>query len=265
MRKWKLMLLGALVALSVVATGCLRISQMFTIYPDGSGKAEIKVTLMGMMAAQAIGAAGQGGQDPADQIREMVKGKVFWKDLQAGPGDAGTFVMSGTGYFEDIADVELEQGGLTFVKTEDGGYKLEISGGDMAGGIPGMPGGGMDGMPDEQKAQMKQRLKGLLAGFEVKMGFTLPGTVTAIEGFTDHEARSAYFRLDEEAVGKIMDEETKPPSGMMAISGGDAEGLAAEWEAFKKELAEAKAADAAGGSGDSDGGSDDKDDDSEQF
>ena len=119
-------LLGALMAASVVAAGCVKSAQTYTVYPDGSGKVEIQMTLMGQAAMMAQGQMGQGGQNPADQIRKELQGKVYWTDLTAGPGPAGSFELKGTGYFEDVTQVAPKDGSLVF-QAEGDGHKIVLT------------------------------------------------------------------------------------------------------------------------------------------
>lgn len=238
----KLGLLGALVVGSLALTGCLRSMQTYTIYPDGSGKAEVKITLLGMMAQAAKMAKQQGGmegqQDPLDQIKESLSGKVWWKDLEAKEGEAGTYVLSGTAYFDDVSEVELKDGSIQFAPEGDG-YKLTIQ---QEADMPGGMGGEGEGTPEQQAQaeQMKAMIKGMLAGFEMSINVKLPGDVTAMDGFAEKEGRKAWIKIDEQALIKMIDANEKPPETMVATCGAAGD-IQAEWDAFKKELAEAKA------------------------
>ncbi len=276
------------VCTAVLLSGCIKSKQHWTIYPDGSGKVEVENTLMGMMAQMVkmggqMGPGAEGGEakDPLDMIRESVKGKVYWTQLETEDGPGGEFILRGVAYFDNIADVntgEEGQNSVEWKKNADGTYTLVMTNEDAAEGLPGLPPGmgGEDGdeenMSPEQKAQqqqMKAMMMGMLAGFEVSISFTGPGAAQAIEGFQAKDGRTATFRLGEEDVKKMMNKQLKPPTKMSATFAAPGEGFDAEFAAFKKALAEAKKnAQAQGGDdkdeeGDSEGGKKDDEGDSE--
>lgn len=254
-------------ALAAVAglmlSGCIKSKQTYTIYPDGSGKADVSMTLMGMMAQMvkmggqmgAPGDEGEGPKKPEDMLKESIKGKVYWSNIQTKDGDGGTFIMTGTAYFEDVKNLAKDDGegnSMEFTKTEDGGFKLVMTN-DGEFSMPGMPGGegfggeeeeGGESTPeqDAMKEQMTQMMKGMLAGFEMQMRFVLPGSITAVDGFTSHEGRNAVFTIGEQEVADMMDKKAKPPTTLSATASAPAEGFDAEFATFKEALAEAKAA-----------------------
>lgn len=258
----KRLALPALTALGIALSGCIKSEQTFTIYPDGAGKVEIKQTLMGMMA-QMMKAGGQmGGQpgqegmqaDPFEMLKKGVEGKVYWTDLKTADGPAGEYVISGTGYFENINDVKPEKGSLSFKKNEDGGYTFSMTQ-DLDELKQGMP--GMEGAPEgqtltpEQEAQQQQMMammKGMLAGFEMKVSVVMPGEIKSAEGMKPDQGRRALFQMGEQDVIAMMEKKKEPPKEMKVVSG-PASGLDAEMEQFKKSLAAAKEADAKAQSG----------------
>ncbi|MHC4392174.1 MAG: hypothetical protein ACYS22_12775, partial [Planctomycetota bacterium] len=150
--KFKMGLMGALMMSAIVSAGCLRSTQVFTMYSDGSGKADINITLMGM-AAQAIKMGQMGGeggeaQDPVDMVKQSVQGDVYWVNVKMEDGEDGTVTLSGTGYFEDANKITLEKGSIAFEAAGDG-YKATINQeADMPGGMPGGDGGEMT--PEEE-------------------------------------------------------------------------------------------------------------------
>ncbi|RME74668.1 MAG: hypothetical protein D6776_04765 [Planctomycetota bacterium] len=270
----------AVLAVATALTGCIKSKQYWTIYPDGSGKVEIENTLMGMMAQMAkmggqMGPDAGEAQDPYQMIKESVKGKVYWSDFEAKDGPNGEYVLKGTAYFENINDVSTgddEDSKLVWKKNDDGSFSLVMQNDEATEGLPGMPGMGEGGEPSspEEKAQqeqMKAMMMGMLAGFEVKIAFTGPGEVTDMKGFQTKDGRTVAFTLTEDDVKALMNKEKTPPKQLSATFAAPGEGLAAEFEAFKKALAEAKAKaqkeDAGEGKGgDSDHGKKENDEDS---
>src|SRR5205809_811198 len=108
----------AVVLVALVSAGCIKSDETITIYPDGSGKVQMKTALLGMMAQMAKmgqlggpggpggGPGGPGGPpaekaDPFELIKKDFGGNVYWSNLKAEDGPAGEWVLSGTGYFED--------------------------------------------------------------------------------------------------------------------------------------------------------------------
>ena len=267
----------AVLAVAAAVSGCIKSKQHWTIYPDGSGKVEIENTLMGMMA-QMVKMGGQMGpdageaQDPYQMLKESVKGKVYWSDFEAKEGPGGEYIAKGTVYFENINDVftgGVEDSKMVWKKNDDGSFSLVMKNDDATEGLPGMP--GMEGEPStpEEKAQqeqMKAMMMGMLAGFEVKISFTGPGEAIEAEGFQDKSGRTVTFTLTEEDVKALMNKTKTPPTQLKASFAAPGDGLAAEFEAFKKALAEAKAKakeEGEGGSGaDSDHQKKDNDEDS---
>jgi len=228
----------------LLVQGCLKTTQVYTIYPDGSGKCDVQMTFLGQMAAMIKMSGGMPDQetgqtkDPKEMIKESLKGKVYWDKLEAKDDVEGAYTITGVAYFEKLSDLsELE---AKFEKTAEGyTFHLKQSNDDMAG-IPGMDGeGGAEGPEAEQQKAM---MKAMMAGFEMKIGVRMPGPVTKIEGFGKQEGRDATFLLSEADLMKMMDTKQKPPTQFTALCGADAEGVAAEHETFKKRLAELKAA-----------------------
>jgi hypothetical protein len=252
----------AVVLVALASAGCLKSDDTFTVYPDGSGKVQSKKALLGMMAQMAkMGQMGQlggpgggpggpgggpGGEkmDPFDMIKKEFGDKVYWTNLKAEDGPAGEWVLSGTGYFEDVNAVKRENGAMSFKKDGDG-YVFSMTG-KLPDDIAKMPGGG--GKSDapktpEQEAMEKQMLemvKGMMQGFDVKVKVVMPGQVKSAEGMKPGEGREALFNLTEKDLVAIMEKKQEPPKEMKVVSGPADPKVDAELAAFKKELADAK-------------------------
>jgi hypothetical protein len=259
-----------LVGLGLGLAGCLKSEQTFTIYPDGSGKMEISQTVTNPMIAQIMkggnpmggdddgdGDMGGGGHrekpDPVARIRESMAGKVYWSKLEAKDGPNGEFVISGTGYFENVNDVQPQTGSISFKKTEDGGYAFEMDqdlGGPMKAGMGrlggAMGGGGEGGMKPnaEQQQQAKQMMKMMLAGFDAKITVVMPGAVKSAEGMKPLEGRGAQWHMGEDDLMTMMDKKEPPADMKMKVVCDAPTGIDDEIAKFRKELAAAKAADA---------------------
>jgi hypothetical protein len=256
----KLVVVPAALVAALATAGCLKSDETITIYPDGSGKIQLKTTLTGMMAQMAKmgaqggmqGMGGPGGEapDPFKTIKDSLGGQVYWANLESKDGPAGEFMLSGTGYFEDINKVERKNGKISFSKATTGeGYELHVEGDTdqlKNGPLGGMGGDGDDAnKTPEQKQQeemAKQMAKSMMAGFDMKLSVIMPGAVTAAEGMTPGEGRKAVFALGEKELIEIMDGKRQPPKAMKVSCGAADPAVDGEMATFKKELAEAKAA-----------------------
>ncbi|MFC1705581.1 hypothetical protein ACFL59_02020 [Planctomycetota bacterium] len=256
LRTWTAAGLWAFALTAALSTsGCIKTLQNFTIYPDGSGKCEIKMTFLGMMAQMMkmggemggmTGPDGQQMQDPKQAVKEALKGKVYWDTIEGKETEAETYTITGTGYFDNVTDLDLDDGSISFGPDGDG-FKFSMTQKSKLGeGMPGLPPGlGGEGDVDPkspQAEQMKTMAKAMLAGFEMKVNVRLPGEIMTIEGFGAHEGRAATFRLGEDQLHKMIDQDEKPPEVLTAVSGPAGEGLQAEWDGFKEKLAEVKKA-----------------------
>ena len=248
---------AAAVVLASALTGCLKSDQTITVYPDSSGKIQMKTTLLGMMAQMAK-MGGPGGQmggpggapaekpDPFEILKKDVGGKVYWANLKAEDGTDGSYTLSGTGYFESVNDIQRDQGKMTFTKdAATGGYLLEMKP-EIPNEITGEKKEGAPELTPEQEQMQKQMLemmKGMMAGFDMKVTIVMPGNVTKAEGMKATEGtRNATFALGEKELLAIMEKKEKPPKEMKVTSGpADDKALEGELATFKKELADAKA------------------------
>jgi hypothetical protein len=252
-------------ALSLAAAGCIKSDEKITIYPDGSGKIQLRTTLLGMMAQMAKmggqmggpgGPGGAGGgmggapQDPFEVLKKSVEGKVYWTNLKAEDGPQGEYMLSGTGYFEDVNQLKRENGSMSFKKNEAGdGYVFAMKG-QMPEELTGGAAPGADGKltpeQEQMQKQMLEMMKGMITGFDMKVTVTMPGQVTSAEGMKageGREGREAIFALGEKDLLAIMEKKQEPPKEMKVNSKlGDEKYINDELTAFKKELADAKAA-----------------------
>lgn len=262
MTSFKRIAAPAALLLGLAIAGC-KAEQTFTIYPDGSGKVVISNSIINPLMAQIFKNGGQmgGGEgegempDPVARIKSSMAGRVYWTNLEAKDGPNGEYVVSGTGYFDNLNDVTPSTGGVSFQKNDDGGYVFEMKQ-DLAGPmkavrerLAGMGGGmgGGDGVKPSPEAQVKQFLRMALTGSEVKITVVMPGAVKSAEGMKPMDGRKAQWRVGEDDIASMMgksDGSEVPANMAMKVVCGEASGLDAELAAFKKELAAAKEASA---------------------
>jgi hypothetical protein len=245
---------AAVIVVALSTAGCLKSDDTITIYPDGSGKIDTKMTFIGMMAQMIkMGGnmqppGGEGGApekaDPFTPLKKNFDGSVYWKNLKAEDGAEGQYTLSGQGYFEDVNKIKKEQGQVSFKKNEDGSTTFAMKSDDLNGPM----GGGKDGKElspeqEQMQKQMMESMKPMLAGLDMKVTVVMPGAVKNAAGFKASEGRKAIFSMDEKTLLAIMDKKQEPPKELSITAGpADEKTIADEMASFKKELAEAKVA-----------------------
>jgi hypothetical protein len=220
-----------------LATGCMKTEQRFTMYPDGSGKMAMKQTIFKDMAAMVKSQAQEGGKpfDPASMLKDGMPGKVYWSNVKAVDNADGSLTITGTGYFENVSDLKPEKGTISFAKDGDG-YVFEMTQ-PMPDEFKAQPGETAD--QKNQREQGMAMMKGMMAGFEMTMGVTMPGAIKASEGMEKKDDRNAEYKMTDKDLTDIMDQKKQPVSKMRVTCG--ASTADAEMAAFKKELEAAKA------------------------
>ena len=253
---------SAVVLVALAASGCLKSDETITVYPDGSGKIQMKTTLLGMMAQMAKmggpggmgGGPGMGGpgggqpQDPFELLKKNVGKNVYWTNLATEDGAQGEYTLSGTGYFEDVNQLNGKERQVSFKKDDAGdGYVFEMKG-ELPSELSGAGGemGGKKGTPEQEQMQkqMADMMKSMMAGFDMKVKVVMPGAVKTATGLKAVEdgSREAVFALGEKDLQAIMDKKQEPPKEMRVVSkAADTKALETELATFKKELADAKA------------------------
>ncbi len=246
------------VAAMIALSGCVKTDQIFTLYPDGSGKVELKTILQGQLAMVFQMLMQQQGTDNIETIVKQsfrLDGIAGWKDLKAEPNDDGTFTVTGTAYFEDINKVKSEGTRLEFKR---------IGGAPAAGGDDTRPRAGGDGaegyevtvgqksldrmpqeMSPEQRDQILGMARGMLAGFETRTVVLMPGLVKEAAHCTIDGRKATHVLTEEDVIQAI--EDGKRPAPTRVVCGPAVADVEKEHAAFLKELAEVKAASAAQG------------------
>ncbi len=182
-------MLALVLAVAIVAPGCLKLDQKTEVYPDGSGRIEISVGLSPMMdMLKNFAPPGEEAPqipDPGEQFREQAKAMkgVHWEEPTTETKDGWTITKM-VGYFEDIRAVKGDDGAsFDFEKTAGGGYRLtvtEASVSPMPGEMP-MPEGEL---PPEVDPEMLENpmvqglLKQLLGDLRISRQYILPGAIT---------------------------------------------------------------------------------------
>jgi hypothetical protein len=188
-------------------------------------------------------------RDPFDMLKRQAGARVYWTHLKSEEGDQGEYSVSGTGYFEDLNDLNQNAGlKVSFRPAETGGgHVCELHGSleELAKKIPG--GGGLElptgGTLTAEQQQQLEAFKPMLAGFDMRVRVVMPGAVASAEGLKAGEGREAKLAINE---GEFLDMLVQPQGSQQQMrvtsAAPDAKALEPEIAQFKKELAAAKAA-----------------------
>src|SRR4051794_6877819 len=95
-------------------TGCIEMTQTFTLNPDGKGKVVYDVQMSPALGGGALNIGGPGGgkeKTPEEMLKEFTKkmvaskGVTAWKDVSVKWSNEGKLHFVGTAYFEKLDDL----------------------------------------------------------------------------------------------------------------------------------------------------------------
>ena len=231
-------------------SGCVKLQEDFVVYPDGSGKVTMTVGISQAFIDKMkdMPGGGEGFEEEtglSSEDMDNTEGIVAFSKPAREKKD-GWQTTTYTAYFEDINKVkfwkkegEKKKLQLAFEFKKDGeGHSLEVDDRFTADENSDK----MDEMPDEAKAQIWDQVKPMLKGFEIYKAVKMPGTVTSAEGFGTKAGRLASNKVTEEAIKSLEDLGKYMKASKRKVVCGKSEVSDADLAAFKKELAEAKAA-----------------------
>jgi hypothetical protein len=256
-----LLLLAAAVVL--VVPGCFKVKQEFTVYPDGSGKMEIRTGFnakaiedaLGALGGQMGGGGGMGGPDIDDpteitieDLDEDMQGFVaFTRPKVEETADGWTYV-SFTGYFEDVNKVKIYGEGegdekstratMSFEAT-DNGYVLTIQNRLGPGDQEKMD--ELDEVPPEMAGMVQAMMDMMLQGFSMEERYHLPGEILEVEGIPVHEGRVASRKIEQGDIQSMADLKKIAQTNKIRIVCGASQVDPEEMREFKMELEQAKA------------------------
>ncbi len=119
-----------IISASLILTGCYQTKQDFTINPDGSGKAIVKIT--SQMPNMDFGEKKDKNKILLSNVKNIIdksKGVEAWSDITYSTNKKGETEFKGTAYFQDVNKVSFGDFGgwdIKFSPAEEGKYKLEI-------------------------------------------------------------------------------------------------------------------------------------------
>jgi len=168
-------------ALAVLLTGgCVKMKQIVTVMPDGSGKLEFTFGVSEMMAEQS-------GEDPFEEFSmeeiaaDLPEGVVAVTEPEQWE-DGGYQYVRFTMYFEDINALELQEDGdsgemfgeYTFENNGDG-CTLTVNGGMMQQ---------LTAEYEQPGADEVGMMKQMMEGIELVEHYILPGEAEDVDGMT---------------------------------------------------------------------------------
>jgi hypothetical protein len=243
----KRLLAAPLACLVGLLAGCLKMKEDLTIFPDGSGRLLITMSIKedNEMAKGKFTEEEIMSEDPEKMLKEMPGIVAFTRPKLEKKGGFATVTM--TAYFEDVSKVRIigESDGdgkalneFKFRK-EGEGFVFEVGGDKVGEGLKEL--GADENAPPELKKQMEAMIKEMMKGFEFTVRVKMPGAVTSVETFQAKEGRTATFTVGEKDIAGPAD--MKKISGMNKLKAvcGPSQVSADEQAAFKAEMEKAKA------------------------
>lgn len=212
---------AAFAALSIFVCGCVEGEVVYTLNPDGSGKADIDLVMApsGLALDRAFG--GDKANDDIDEMarklvaRELVKAKsegiTAWSNVRGEFIKDGRFRFRATAYFKRLEDAELGPfGKLRLVRADDGTLTLSPKPKDEPLRKKAAPPNFAKMTEAEwSKFLFLQRIEGqgtkafvtsFLADVKFNTTIRMPGEITAIKGCKSVDKNSAGIELDGNAV-----------------------------------------------------------------
>lgn len=187
-------------------TGCFEVDQQYTLNPDGSGKVVHRVKKPDVM--------GQGAAGLKDLVKSQMtgaKGVDAWSDVSVETTEDGSMVFTGTAYFSNLNELELEDADalrfrwipapngarLELVTSEAQASESELSADEVA-----------KQLEDAKKEwnQTKPMMQGILSSFKWRASFELPGEVVDSSSFETSGGSTVTFNMSGERYFQVIEE-----------------------------------------------------------
>jgi hypothetical protein len=204
------------------ASGCLELSESFTLNPDGSGK--VVVDTLSPDGSQ-FAPANQPKPKPDELVKKAIEGAIkskgvdAWSDVSGEIAKDGRVHFHGTAYFPDINKVNINAGGSNSSDNDSSGmswtkegdaYKLVFKNKNKAENAP-PPEKLTDAQIDEkikqervEYQQSKAFIQAFLGNLKVSVSFALPGKITESNILTVN-GNTATMTLDGKQMMEAMD------------------------------------------------------------
>ena len=221
-----------LLALAFTATGCLQVTQSWTLYPDGSGKLTIKTVLK------------SDKQNPGSSVPGSPSfGGVIGVSSRVEPAsDPGHVVVVQESYFEDFNKVTYKKKPVGSFERADAGYLAKLFKEATGRAVPAAK-PGPDGKPVMDETAVMKMVAAQMKGMVYRMELRMPGELSKTNGETAADKRTAVLEVTEQS---LIDDKTRAAISNMkaleAVCGPTIAAVAEEARLFKDELARAKEA-----------------------
>ncbi len=258
-----------LLIMPVGFVSCVQYEQVSSFFPDGSGKISMSIGMKKSMIEQLEEMAkSMGSEEEMDPLADYTDPKKLAKNSEGilawtkpEVKDDGEWIrVSYTGYFADINKVKIyqeqDEGGE---KTKSLAFACKYEKGEETSTLQLIDDTreamGEDlNQPEEDEAMREmqiQMMKTMMEGLKIRMAITVPGEVLESSGFMSTEGRICSIEMDADLMIAMMeDPEGEEAKKMKAITDAKEAKITfkneapagEEVDAFKKEMADAKAA-----------------------
>jgi len=233
----------AALAVSTLA-GCMKVKHDLVVMPDGSGKMVLTLTMKMKGEAQQVTEAELSVMDP-DEVMQKVHGLVALQRPTSGK-KYGVITMQMVAYFDDINALKFMddgEGEKAKVKQQYGfrreGETFVL---DTKGNLLAEEGPERKVLDDADGEKLKENFfKAMFVGFEFTQVVTLPGKVSATEGYGSKADRTASWQISERDLQKPSDQRKINELQSFKAVSLRSEVTDAEAAAFRQELEKAKA------------------------
>src|SRR5258706_6764576 len=189
-------------------SGCMKIREEFVVMPDGSGRLTLHFTIAAKGEAGKFTQAELMSGDP-DEMQDKIRGLSAMTRPSVEEKE-GVVHLRMTGYFDDINALKFMDEGegekakpkQEFAFRKEGEtFILDMKGNLLADDQLERP------FKDaELQKQREEMFKAMFAGFELRQDVTLPGRVTAADGFQTKSERTASYVVGEKDLQKPSDQ-----------------------------------------------------------
>ncbi len=221
-----------LLALAFAATGCLQVTQSWTLYPDGSGKLTIKTVLKSDKQTA-------GGSVPGSPSFGGVIGVSSRVEPAADPGHV---VVVQESVFEDFNKVTYKKKPVGTFQRADAGYVAKLFKEATGRAVPAAK-PGADGKPAMDETAVMKMVAAQMQGMVYRMEIKMPGELSKTNGQAAADKRTAVLEITEQT---LIDDKTRAAIQKMdaleAACGPASGAVIEEARLFKDELAKAKEA-----------------------
>ncbi len=224
----RLLTIGLVASLALLAGGCFETREVFKLNPDGSGMLKFEVLtavqLNPMQGNKEIGEPEEAAKKTAQDFLDKSKGVDAWEDVSYKVVKDGRIYIAGTAYFKDVTKFETAVGGIKpqWVNTDSGAtytFVPEIMPSQNKG--PGSGSGEKGDVPDGElsgdeldKAMLKERMEyqqgrpvmgAIYSSFKRDVHIALPGKIKGTSMYPRTKDGLIRINIDGEKILETFD------------------------------------------------------------